>query len=50
MHVQVSFVGSSTECALLMLLRVWGFDYNRLREQFARSLKKVCRERRVWEV
>ena len=38
---RVEFVGNRTECALLMLMRGWGMDYNEVRAQHAPDLVKV---------
>lgn len=37
-----TLVGSRTECALLQLLRVWGTDYNSIREAYSGKILKVC--------
>ena len=38
---RIGYVGSSTECALLLALRTWGFDYNEVRVQHEQDLVQV---------
>ena len=38
---KVDFVGNRTECALLMMLRAWGFDYEELRNEGHTRLEKM---------
>ena len=37
----VEFVGNRTECALLVLLKDWGFGYKEIRDQQHNSLAKL---------
>jgi hypothetical protein len=37
----VGFVGNRTECALLMLMRSWGEDYHKVREDHQHDIVKV---------
>lgn len=37
----IEFVGNRTECALLMLLKSWGFNYHTAREEYATKLIKL---------
>ena len=39
---RIGYVGSSTECALLLQLRGWGFEYNDLRLQHEDDIVQVC--------
>lgn len=41
----VDFVGNSTECALLMLMRSWGEDYEKVRKANEKNVVKVSRRR-----
>ena len=43
---RAGYVGSSTECALLMLLRSWGIEYSDVRKQREADLLKVSLRRR----
>ena len=38
---RVGYVGSSTECALLLQLRNWGHDYNEVRAELEKDLIQV---------
>ncbi len=38
---RVGYVGSSTECALLLQLRTWGYDYDEIRIQYEKDLVQV---------
>lgn len=38
---RVGYVGSSTECALLMMLRSWGIEYNDVRKERERDMVKL---------
>ncbi len=40
----VNFVGNSTECALLMLMRSWNEDYEKVRKDNEKNVVKVSRE------
>eukprot|EP00798_Chlamydomonas_sp_ICE-L_P032522 gene32522-17235_t len=37
----IEYVGSQCECALLMMLKSWGFDYKQAREDFSADLVKT---------
>jgi len=38
---RIGYIGSSTECALLLALRTWGFDYKEVRAQHESDLVQV---------
>ena len=38
---RIGYIGSSTECALLLALRTWGFDYKEVRAQHEQDLVQV---------
>jgi Ca2+-transporting ATPase len=38
---RVGFVGSSTECALLLLLKAWGIDYKEVRTKHEADIVQV---------
>jgi Ca2+-transporting ATPase len=38
---RVGYIGSSTECAMLLLLRGWGCEYNDVRTQYEKDVVQV---------